>query len=77
MIISIFLLIIFIIFVIFIYSQYSNSNKDKPDYSNSNLYIDINEARNSDFNMYIDVRTNFEYRTNGFYGKAINIPLSN
>jgi rhodanese-related sulfurtransferase len=55
----------------------TNNINNSHNFSNSPLYIDIHTARNTPFNIYIDVRTNFEYRTNGFYAKAINIPFSN
>jgi rhodanese-related sulfurtransferase len=75
----IFIIFFFIILLILLLFYYNNNlpTKLNNNYQNSQLYIDINTARNTDFNIYIDVRTNFEYRTNGFYAKAINIPLSN
>jgi len=71
---SLFISIILIIIISYIY--FTRDIKKHIDYTNSPLYIDINIARNTPFNIYIDVRTSFEYRTNGFYAKAINIPLS-
>lgn len=70
------IIIIIIIFLLILYFYNTRNIKQPIDYSNSSLYIDIDTARNTPFNIYIDVRTKFEYRTNGFYAKAINIPLS-
>jgi rhodanese-related sulfurtransferase len=73
-----FILSIIILFILYKLINHTNNNTPKSnDFTNSPLYIDIETARNTPFNIYIDVRTNFEYRTSGFYAKSINIPFSN
>jgi rhodanese-related sulfurtransferase len=69
--------IIIIFTILYFFINHYNNTKKPNDFSNSPLYINIETARNTPFNIYIDVRTNFEYRTTGFYAKAINIPFSN
>jgi rhodanese-related sulfurtransferase len=69
--------IIIILFILYKVINPTNYTQKSNNFTNSPLYIDIETARNTPFNIYIDVRTNFEYRTSGFYAKAINIPFSN